>query len=242
MLNIPNFRDIGGFYSEKYKKSVKERLIYRAPSIQLASSDDLLILKKNNIVNIIDLRSDYEVMREGIGNLANYNKINYYNIPLLSSSQWEVDPIGSKNSENFEGLSYFKYLDNQDSLYNIFNLIINSINNNQGVIFHCAFGKDRTGIIAALLQDSLGVDKNIISKEFAKSSNFLHELIAKYKDSDTYKRDLSNTNINHMETKEKSILDFFKLLYKKHGTSDNFLKSLSILDKDLDNFKNLMLD
>lgn len=242
MLSIPNFRDIGGFYSEKYRKSIKDRLIYRAPSIQLASSDDLLILNKNNIVNIIDLRSEYEVKKEGIGNLANYNKINYYNIPLLSSSQWAVDPIGSKDSENLEGLSYFKYLDNQESLYNIFNFIINSINNNQGVIFHCAFGKDRTGIIAALLQDLLGVDKIIISKEFAKSSNFLNELIAIYKDSDTYRRDLSNTSLDHMVTKEKSILDFLKLLYKKHGTSDNFLKSLSIKNKDLDNFKNLMLD
>lgn len=241
MLRIPNFRDVGGFYSEKYKKSVKDSLLYRSPSIHLASTDDLLLLN-NNIFTIIDLRSEYEVQNEGNGNLTQYKNLYYHNIPLLTSSQWKVDPIGSKDSENLEGLSYFRYLNNEIALYNIFDKIIGSIDKNHGVIFHCAFGKDRTGIIAAIIQDLLGIDRITIAKEFAKSSIYLHELLDKYKGSETYNRDLSNISINHMETKEKSILDFFDLLYKKYGNSDNFLKNLSIKNNDISNFKNLMLN
>lgn len=43
----------------------------------------------------------------------------------------------------------------------------------EGVVFHCAAGKDRTGIIAALLLELVGVPRSIIGEDYALSAQLL---------------------------------------------------------------------
>jgi protein-tyrosine phosphatase len=47
----------------------------------------------------------------------------------------------------------------------------------QRVLFHCAAGKDRTGVASALMLDVLGVDRSLIKAEFALSEQVIEETI-----------------------------------------------------------------
>ena len=45
-----------------------------------------------------------------------------------------------------------------------------------GVVFHCQAGKDRTGIVAALLLDLVGVDRDDIATDYVESQRRLWPL------------------------------------------------------------------
>jgi protein-tyrosine phosphatase len=245
VLDIPNFRDIGGFFSSKYNCETKKGIIFRSPSLQLASINDLTLLINNKITNIIDLRSKYEIEKEGVGYLNNnkfLNKFSYNNIPLLTTDKWKVDPVGTKEGYLDQGLYYYKYIeDNNEIIKVIFDIIINSINNEQGVIFHCAFGKDRTGVISALLQDLLGLERKILASEFSKSSQYIDKLVEFYKSSNTYSRDLNLLDKKYIQSREVSILDFLSIIDNKYGSVYNYLKFIYNETNDIDIILNNLL-
>lgn len=48
-----------------------------------------------------------------------------------------------------------------------------------GVLFHCAAGKDRTGILAAVLLALLGADRNAIVEDYAATAQNMHAVISR---------------------------------------------------------------
>jgi protein tyrosine/serine phosphatase len=49
------------------------------------------------------------------------------------------------------------------------------------VVFHCAAGKDRTGLVAALLLSVLGVDDETIAADYALTSEHIEELLDRHR-------------------------------------------------------------
>jgi Protein tyrosine/serine phosphatase len=52
---------------------------------------------------------------------------------------------------------------------------------NHPIVFHCAAGKDRTGLVAALLLSLLGVDDETIAADYARTSEHIDELLARHR-------------------------------------------------------------
>ena len=70
-------------------------------------------------------------------------------------------------------------------LMNLIKLIENSKNN---VLFFCNAGKDRTGVLSAILLDRLGKDKNYIINDYLISYDNMKEFLKEYS--------LKNPNVN----------------------------------------------
>src|SRR5436190_20780229 len=49
------------------------------------------------------------------------------------------------------------------------------------IVFHCAAGKDRTGLVAALLLALLGVDDETIAADYALTAEHIDELIGRHR-------------------------------------------------------------
>ena len=242
---IPNFRDIGNFYSHKYDKNIKKGILLRSPSLQIADKEDINILVNNNLKLVVDLRSNFEVEEEGNGIAQRFYDIDiitYKNLPLLSNSEWRNDPIGSKVGEDNPGYHYFKYLkSNPGTIINIFESIFeHSVLGNASIV-HCAFGKDRTGVISALLQNLLGAEDKVIIESFTESHKHVDNLISYFSKSKTYKRDINSTDHSFMKPKRESVVGFLDLLSKEHENANNFLRSLSIEQSKIDHFVKSMV-
>src|SRR6185503_12129390 len=52
---------------------------------------------------------------------------------------------------------------------------------NHPIVFHCAAGKDRTGLVAALLLSLLGVDDEIVAADYALTSEHIDELLERHR-------------------------------------------------------------
>lgn len=208
-----NLRDIGlvaNNFSDGIK--LKEGLIYRAAALSKNKSELILkFLKENSIKYILDIRG-----KDELENYVKYNnfydddiKVKYViNIPFKT----EVNTyILDKPYENF----YYAFLkDFRDEIKTIFENYFTNASIDR-LIIHCEGGKDRTGVIIALLLDLLGIERELILQDYLLS--------------------YSDTN--------REYIDFiFKTIDEEYGGTENFLKNLcNIPEKAINNIKKVLV-
>ena len=166
-LPFKNLRDIGlvvNNYSKELK--LKEGLIYRAAALSKNSSELILkFLKEKSIRYILDLRGEGE-----IENYIKYNnfyddqlKENYIiNIPL------EPDINVYIKDTPYENFYYAFLKDFMLEIKLIFEKYFVAAQKNR-LIIHCEGGKDRTGILIAILLDLLGFSREFIMADYLLS-------------------------------------------------------------------------
>ena len=167
------------FNGVKIKKGVFFRSGYLG---KLTESETTDFIKEFNIGYVIDLRTTEEVNNApDVGS----DLIKYYHFPVLQD--FDNPLITKKNrtiilldiSKNKGGavkyLSrvYTKMVTDEYSLKQfrqIFDLILNK-NDDKAIIFHCTQGKDRTGVLAALILLALGVDRSSVCYDYRRFNN-----------------------------------------------------------------------
>ena len=204
---ITNARDLGGYKVDGVR--IKQGLLYRTSKYNDDESTDRLITDAgiNEMVNIlkikteIDLRKSDENENGGITSSPLGSKVNYVHIPMVSGGN-----IILLNPDKIADL--FKVLGNID---------------NYPIAFHCSIGTDRTGMVAFLVLNLLGVSKDEVYKDFL-FSNF--------------------GEIGGMRS--TSLIDtYFQMIEEKEGKNNsektyNFLLGIGVSKTDLDNFIKIM--
>lgn len=165
LKSMYNVRDLGGFATADGQITSFGRFL-RSDAPTHLDPDDLQALLDIPVRTVIDLRSPTE-FKDLPNDLRDQSAINYINIPLLGA---DLD-AGIASVQLFEpgrekvGLPdlYIHLLDqSQESFGLVFAQLANAPENG-ACLFHCSHGKDRTGLVAALLLMLAGVsDSDII--------------------------------------------------------------------------------
>ena len=164
-----NFRDIAKIinYCSKNVK-LKSNKIFRSASLSRYDSKVIeSLLKEKNIFCIIDLRDSEEIQKYKIENGREYNeyiKKMILHIPI--SIQYSID----KYDDHYKNMYYAIITQNQKTIGEIFKYISKMIDKG-ALIIHCEGGRDRVGIIIALLLDMLGVERECIIEDYMASFN-----------------------------------------------------------------------
>ncbi|MHA1953868.1 MAG: tyrosine-protein phosphatase [Candidatus Heimdallarchaeaceae archaeon] len=156
---IPNYRDLA-----KYTSKIKPRMIYRSSHLAPHCSEDYFceLIEGFEIKTIIDLRWPTETNRfpyspESIKN------INYVNAPLLDTLLNKKDvtkfiPFNEKGGFYEIIPKYFK-----NQIKSIFEQLVYS---ETPIVIHCWSGKDRTGMIIALILLLLDTSEEEILEDY----------------------------------------------------------------------------
>ena len=169
-----NFRDVGGIPTIN-GLVLKQGMIFRSATVDQINRDDASVLHDLNIRNIIDLRAPKEKKRLKIS----IDHVAQLSMPLdfQQATRERIRPyLYKKGSEEIlADISNQLYLDILDAAAPVFRQIVELIVSDGGapVLIHCQAGKDRTGIIIALLLLALGTDREIIAEDFMKSNEAL---------------------------------------------------------------------
>jgi protein-tyrosine phosphatase len=128
------------------------------------------------LVAVIDLRSAIEVERQGIGLLSEAN-ISYHSVPFMTNMSRADDERLFKQLSDM-GDFYLHLVRRKEFGEQIIEALkIIAEPENYPLVFNCAVGKDRTGILAAFLLDLLGVEDKDIVEDYSLSGPYMVELL-----------------------------------------------------------------
>lgn len=121
------------------------------------TDDEVKWLKDNNIVTVVDLRKEEEYTLKPC-RLEHEEGFNYLHMPVTGG--WDIPTPTIKEVTN----AYIAMVD--EHMFHIVDTIMNAPTK---VLYFCAAGKDRTGIVSAIILKRLGVDEKIIIDDYLKS-------------------------------------------------------------------------
>lgn len=219
--NTFNTRDLG-YTPTMNGKYIKPLKFIRSDAPHSVSDDVKDFLIKNNITTIIDLR-DENIANTSPNAFVSDSRFSCYNYPLSTNSK-------VPNSENDVIENYCRMIENDTVIADIFRTMANS---DGGVLFHCQEGKDRTGIISALLLLLAEVSDIDIYADYEISNVYLYEMIKKAKA--VLPDHLLYLKPEYME----NILNYLREKYK---TAENYLLLKGISEIEIYKLKGKLLD
>lgn len=171
LKNAYNVRDLGG-YSCFDGKITNSNTFLRGDSLASIDNADIDFLLEYGLTSVVDLRSEREV-RSHPNPFAGVKGVSYNNIQLMTGNIDDVSLTGAEVHNRFIPEFYLGLLKNsQSSIRDIFSLF----GEQKGcTLFHCAAGKDRTGIVAMLLLGLAGVSRSDVVANYQVTYTYIKE-------------------------------------------------------------------
>jgi protein-tyrosine phosphatase len=175
-----NFRDLGGYRTAGDGVTRRGRL-FRSDSLSYLSDRDVAALRDElGVRTVIDLRAGHEVEEFGHGPLATH--VSQLHLPIVDRTR-EPSPAEAPvrpgpKLDTLDQIYAFMLREYADRFAVVLRVIADGANH--PLVFHCAAGKDRTGLVAALVLSLCGVPDESIVTDFAFSESRMPEIIARH--------------------------------------------------------------
>lgn len=192
---VCNFRDLGGIPCRD-GRTVKTGLIFRTDELSQLTDHDLLILNELPLRTIVDLRTPPEIERRpnrcpeslqtmalcvldtpkllvsitGLHDDRRLEGIDQETQSMLGKTDAKLGTLEAEKIKSAMTQLYVRMLIEPDFLAvyrRIFHLLSNE--SDTPLLFHCMAGKDRTGVVAALILLALNVDEETIMEDYLLS-------------------------------------------------------------------------
>jgi protein-tyrosine phosphatase len=230
-----NFRDLGGYATADGERT-RWRLLFRADGLGELTEPDIEVMRSLGIRTVIDLRSGYELERSRYD--TETHPVSFHHFPFIDelpdAEEFDKRPglLGSQYKEMLDTagsqiLGALEVLGAPDAL---------------PAVFHCTAGKDRTGVLSALLLSILGIDEQTVVADYALSGAAMErlraKLILKYPDG----KDVI-ANIDEVFSADPSQMEaFLRYLGERHGTAHAYLESLGASPGLFDRLRSVLLE
>lgn len=163
-----NFRDLGGYLNKDGLMSAWNRL-YRADGLNGLSEKDADRFKALNIRTIVDLRGSFEqqampdIVPEGV---------TYCSCPLMKEEISGEKTLKQNTFVQSLVVGYRTMINEGQELIGAAASAVMEGLEKGAVVFHCTAGKDRTGILAAVLLLALGMEEEDIIADYQVSHTY----------------------------------------------------------------------
>lgn len=218
-----NTRELGG-YRTRQGNMTKVDTLLRSDEQKQLSSGDIAYLSERQITSIIDMRTK-KATSHLPGPFVNRPPFVYHNIPIEEGS-------GVPESVEAVPVSYMNIAED-NNMRQVYRSIAQAP---RGVLFHCSAGKDRTGVVSAILLLLADVgDRDIIEKYMmTKEYNVKRFALAR--------RNHPDVDINIIIPREEFILRFLQLFREKYGDAENYMRSIGVLPEEIQKIRGKLLD
>lgn len=174
LKSVLNFRDVGGMVTNSGQR-IKEWIVFRSASPDKISRVDIRKLQNLNVKTIVDLRAPYEQKRRS-GRIDGFETVSL-TLDFEQTTREKLMPfLRKKGAEaEIEKVSNSLYLEILDAAAPAFRKVLELLLEKEGapLLIHCQAGKDRTGILSALLQMTLDAERQSIINGYLKSNEFI---------------------------------------------------------------------
>lgn len=212
---LPNFRDLGGFTDSRGNTARMGRY-FRSGMPSCFDCDTEQFLRQKKISVIIDFRSDGEKKKSGNGESSFSGE--YLSIPYYDEASVRKITEMEQNKKYDWYEIYEKILESGKEWIKKVFITFAVVQGN--ILFHCASGKDRTGVIAALLLELTGADEVTVMIDYVLSQYTFEE-----KEDPFY------------QTEPQTMKKVLEYLEENYGGAEAYLKQIGVNAYFLDRVK-----
>jgi len=170
-----NFRDLGGYPATDGRR-VRWRTLFRADGLSRLDESDCAQLAGLGLATVIDLRTQGEVDERGRFPKGAF-AVEYHHLPLTDVLP-PTEELGRYDEPAFVTSRYRQlFTEGSASLARAVEVLAEP--DALPAVFHCSAGKDRTGILAAVVLGFLGVPRQVIVDDYALSAQAMVALLAR---------------------------------------------------------------
>jgi protein-tyrosine phosphatase len=237
-----NVRDLGGLPAEDGGTTVSGRVL-RADNLQdLSAADVDRLVTGLGLTTVVDLRSTAELTSEGPAPLDSVASVAHRHHPVLpelgSATDVVADVLLTRADQDQSRYPadpacghYLGYLeDRPDQVI----AALRSIARSPGAaLVHCAAGKDRTGVVSALVLRVAGVRPEAIVADYAATGERAEALFARLRRSPTYADDLRGKTALSHRPRPETMAAFLEQLAARYGGAAGWLAEHGFTDEDL---------
>ena len=229
-----NVRDLGGHPTEDGGET-RFGSIVRADSVGQLSPEGWKALVAYGIRTVIDLRGDHEREDDPLGELP----VEVVHVPFMEASDAEWEEIAGE----LERVDELPVPDATREAYVIFlerfkpnvGAAVRAVAEapEGGVVVHCVGGKDRTGLLAALLLHVAGVPTEEIAADYALSEERLrprHDAWLEAAETEAERKRLERIT----RTPPEVIRALFEELDRRYGSVEGYLRSAGVGEREVE--------
>lgn len=230
-----NIRDLGG-YTTVTGVPIQWRRFMRSDSLHRIAPCEVQRLHDEGLRVVIDLRTADEL--SGAPNpFAAFADVHFVHLPLFD----DLSPQAMSRAATVEDAHplfnfYMAALETRGPA--IRNILSEMARVDDGaVLFNCTAGKDRTGIIAALLLGIANVDRHQIIADYALTADLIQDLIKEFLALSREKGGDTKSYARLLESPASVIAATLDQIDARYGTIEGYLHGIGLPQADLQNLR-----
>jgi len=238
---VHNFRDLGG-YPTAGGRSTKWRTLFRSDGLyRLRGADDMSRVMQLGLKSVIDLRTEREQREQGIFPTDDI-EVTFHHLSIVDVTWSDTETPEFDDEVEFLVWGYRDMLEIGSSRFaDAMHVLAQT--DSLPAVFHCAAGKDRTGVLAALLLSSLGVDDGHICADYGLTQDAMQRTIAWSK---VHRPELAERYATipkaYLAADPRAMQIILTELAQQHGSVRNYVREIGVADDTVEALGNLLLE
>jgi protein-tyrosine phosphatase len=165
---VTNFRDLGG-YRTRSGRRIRWGRVFRSDALHGMTEGDVAMYDDLGLTAVFDLRGDVEVAEQP-------DPMPSRHLPMISRPAGDniASAFNGSTGEDGERLLAGLYIGQIDNSATTIGELFSALAEPGGLpaVFHCHAGKDRTGLVAAVLLEALGVEREAILDDYELTARY----------------------------------------------------------------------
>lgn len=259
--DICNARQLGGYIGVDGRR-IRNGLLIRTAGLDKISDETANKLsEKYNVKMVVDLRFGYEIARFPDKEIPGAENIRLRLFEMDMSDPKNIEMMkrvtAAGNNEVQKLAEYAKsgqlstlYSDillseqSQKGFAQFFRILLD--NRDGAVLWHCAYGKDRTGVAAALVLFALGADEDTVMQDFLLTNEVFKDRIADLREK-LEKMGCDKSAVNEAQAmagvKGEYLTAAFEAVKTEYGSIQDYIKNqLGVSDEDIEKLRDMYLE
>ena len=234
-----NFRDLGG-YPTRDARSLRWRTLFRADGLGRLTVDDLETLRPIALKTVVDLRTTREIDERGRFPFEAY-PVAFHHLSVIDSTwdraQARIDDLPATE---FLHRAYTVMLaEGAERFAAVFRLLAGT--DALPAVFHCAAGKDRTGLLAALLLGALGVEADDIVADYALTEATMARFLERVRSESDGSALIDAAPQAFFAAEPAAMARVLDDLERNHGSTRGFVRAIGVEADVLERLEDLLL-